>query len=110
MAKRPSLRSLRHHLRFTLSSRGTLLMPELAVNVGGALQLSESSTAVKPCAWLRVSAPVNPSQPWGERHEVVLHVSLDDLKLFVDQCNFLREYHWREQRERFTEATHNDGT
>lgn len=105
MAKRPSLTSLCHHLRYTLAPRGTMLMPELLVNAGGSLHLSESSSPVKPQVWLRASAPVRTDKPFGERHEVVLHLSLDDLQLLVDQCNFLRTYHWREERAKFTEVS-----
>ena len=103
--KRPSFTSLRYHLRYVLTPRGTMMMPELPVNSGGALHLSESSSSSKPHVWLRVSAPVHADQPFGARHEVVLHVSLDDLKLLVDQCNFIREYHWREGRSTFEEDT-----
>ena len=108
--RRPSLNTLRHHLRFTLTPRGTMMLPELPVRGGGALHLSESSVPIKPHVWLRVSVPVKATEPLGERHEVVLHVSLDDLALLVDQCNFMREYHWREQRETFTSEgdTHNE--
>lgn len=108
MGKRPNHGNLRHHLRYSLTTRGIMMMPELLTSGGGALHLSESSSPVRPLVWLRASAPVNADKPFGDRHEVVLHVTLDDLKLLVDQCNFLGEHHWREHRVNFTDESGDD--
>lgn len=101
MARRRPLRSLRDHLIYRLTARGTMVMPELTANVGGAVQLSESSSPAKAFVWLRASAPVDNNRPFGARQEVVLHLTVQELQLLADQCDYLVKYHWRETRDEF---------
>jgi hypothetical protein len=82
------------HLRYTLTSRGFMHMPELDTHAYGALHLSESSSADAPYAWLRASAARTLKDP-HDRVEVVLHVSLDDLAKFVQQCQFMLDHHYQ---------------
>lgn len=81
------------HLRFNTTSRGTIYMPELRTHSHGALHLSESTSDAGAFVWLRASAPNTLDAPHTDRHEVVLHVSLNDLHHFVEQVEFLLTYH-----------------
>lgn len=80
-------------LRYSTTSRGTLIMPELRTHAHGALSLSESSDDSGAYVWLRASAANSLSQPLTDRSEVVLHVSLDDLSHLIEQCEFMLNYH-----------------
>lgn len=91
MTPRPE--DLPPHLRYTTTSRGALHMPELYTHAHGALHLSESTSAPGAYVWLRASAALSLDQPLADRHEVVLHVSLDDLELLMEQCEFVIDYH-----------------
>ena len=87
------------HLRYTVIGRGYMHMPELNTNAHGALHLSESSTPKAPHAWLRASAARSLDNP-HDRVEVVLHLSLDDLAKFVEQCEFLLSHHYQVEPRR----------
>lgn len=98
----PKPDDLEPHLRYELTSRGTLIMPEIYGNAHGALHLSESTTERGAYVWLRASSPSTLDSPHANRHEVVLHVSLNDLQAFVDQANFVLEHHYKLSRNPVT--------
>lgn len=91
MTPRPE--DLAPHLRYTTTARGVLHMPELHTHAHGSLHLSESASDQGAFVWLRASAASSLDQPLVDRHEVVLHVSLDDLESLIEQCEFLIDHH-----------------
>lgn len=76
------------HLRYVLTTRGTMMMPQVNTLSHGSLQLAESS-AEGQFVWLRASAAHSLDQPHGDRAEAVLHVTLDQLRRFTEQCQFM---------------------
>jgi len=89
----PKPDDLAPHLRYQTTARGALIMPELHTHAHGALHLSESTAENAPFAWLRASAANSLDRPLTDRTEVVLHISLEDLAAFVEQCEFVLNYH-----------------
>lgn len=87
------------HLRYATNARGALHMPEIHTNAYGALHLSESTAEKGSFVWLRASAASSLDNPLTDRHEVVLHVSLEDLLTLVEQCEFLAHHHRDARRQ-----------
>lgn len=83
------------NLRYITSTRGIIHMPEINTHAHGSLHLSESTADDDAFVWLRVSAANSLDRPLTDRTEVVLHVSLDDLRVLVAQCNFMIAHHPR---------------
>lgn len=81
------------HLRYTATARGALHMPELHTHAHGSLHISESTSDSGAFVWLRASAASSLGQPFVDRHEVVLHVSLDDISLLIEQLEFMLDHH-----------------
>lgn len=84
---------LEPHLRYEQTARGVIIMPELYTSAHGAIHLSESTSDRGAFVWLRASAASTLANPHVDRHEVVLHVSLNDLEALAEQCRFLLNHH-----------------
>lgn len=95
----PKPDDLAPHLRYELTTRGAIIMPELSTSAHGALHLSESTSDVGAHVWLRASAPSSLDHPFTERHEVVLHVPLNELHALSEQINFLLAHHYKTRRK-----------
>lgn len=89
----PKPDDLEPHLRYEQTARGVIIMPELYTSAHGAIHLSESTSDRGAFVWLRASAASTLANPHVDRHEVVLHVSLNDLEALVEQSRFLIDHH-----------------
>lgn len=89
----PKPDDLEPHLRYITTTRGMLHMPELHTHAHGSLHLSESASDRGAFVWLRASAANSLDQPLTNRTEVVLHVSLDDLRKLAAQVDFMLDHH-----------------
>jgi hypothetical protein len=79
----------------TLSSRGFRFMDPVPSDYGGEVRVSESSSAMGPHLWLRVTYPVDLNEPEGDMAEGVAHLKLDDAARLRDQLTTLIDHHYQ---------------
>lgn len=89
----PKPDDLAPHLRYVTTARGMIQLPELHTHAHGSVHLSESASDQGAFVWLRASAANSLDQPLTDRTEVVLHVSLYNVKQLIDQLEFILDYH-----------------
>jgi hypothetical protein len=78
---------------------GFLYMDPIPSAYGGEVDVRESSAAMGPHLWMRMTCPVDLNNPYGEMKEAVAHLRLNDALRLAAQITTLAAHHFQTQEE-----------